>query len=56
MGEMKISGPVAVTVIILVIVVLVLVGNRFSSPPQKMGPVAQQMMDNMRRAQSNQPR
>jgi hypothetical protein len=52
MGEMKISGPAAAVAIILVVVVLVLVGNHFSSPPQKLGPVAQSMMDNMRRAPS----
>ena len=57
MDEMKISGPVAAVAIIIVVVILVLVGNHLSSPPQKLGPVAQSMMDNMRRAQppANQP-
>ena len=52
MGEMKISGPVAVIAVLIVVVILVLLGNHFSSPPQKLGPVAQSMMDNMRRAPS----
>jgi hypothetical protein len=52
MGEVKISGPVAAGAIIIVVVILVLVGNHFSSPPQRLGPVAQSMMDNIHRAQS----
>jgi hypothetical protein len=57
MGEMKISGPVAIVAIVVVLVILVMVGNRLSSPPQKLGPVAQSMMDNIHRgqAQSGQP-
>ena len=52
MGEMKVSGPAAVIAILIVVVILALLGNHFSSPPQKLGPVAQSMMDNMRRAPS----
>lgn len=52
MGEVKVSGPVAAIAIIILVVILVLLGNHFSSPPQKLGPVAQSMMDNIHRAQS----
>lgn len=50
MANVRINGPVAALALALVLILLLIWGNRATSPPQTLGPAAQQMREGMRRA------
>jgi hypothetical protein len=54
MGNDKISSPVVGIILAVVVLIVVVLGYRFLSPPQKLGPEAQAMWDAMHRAQAPQ--
>lgn len=54
MGNVKLNGPVAAILIVLLLIVIAWLGNRAMSPPQTLGPAAQQMKDAMQRAHPEQ--